>query len=63
MSAPLLALVVTLALALGAALAYAVRIDDRLDRELRALDRRPCPTTCTACSPAARRAPNGDHRS
>ncbi|MEU4949243.1 hypothetical protein [Streptomyces lavendulae] len=60
MSAALLALAVTLALALGATLAYAVRIDDRLDRELRRLSRGPCPTTCNTCSTTPRRAENGE---
>ncbi|WP_432110801.1 hypothetical protein [Streptomyces sp. YPW6] len=60
MSAALLALVVALALTLGAALAYTRRLDDRLDRELRALGGRPCPHHCTACSTAARRANKGD---
>lgn len=50
MTPTLLALAVSLALSTGAALAYAVRRDDHLDRELRALDRRPCPHDCTACS-------------
>ncbi|MGW1489798.1 hypothetical protein [Streptomyces sp. NPDC002402] len=61
MSPALLALAVVLALALGASLAYAVRIDDRLDRELRRLGRRPSSTTCTACS-TTRRAENGETR-
>ncbi|MFJ9816178.1 hypothetical protein ACIRU3_13095 [Streptomyces sp. NPDC101151] len=59
MSVALLAL--TIVLAPCAALAFAVRSDNHLDRELRRLDRITCPTTCTACPPAARRAPNGDH--
>ncbi|MEV6395570.1 hypothetical protein AB0M39_12460 [Streptomyces sp. NPDC051907] len=59
MSSSLLALAVVLALALGASLAYTVRIEDRLDRELRRLGRRPCPTTRTACS-TTRRAENGE---
>ncbi|MGW2586985.1 hypothetical protein ACWCYZ_37835 [Streptomyces virginiae] len=56
----LLALVAALALVLVAALVGAVRLDGRLDREARALVRRPCPIHCTACSSAARRASNGD---
>ncbi|MFJ6052320.1 hypothetical protein [Streptomyces sp. NPDC092307] len=59
MSAALLALAVALALALGASLAHTVRLDGRLDREARGLDRRPCSTTCTACS-TTRRAENGE---
>lgn len=47
-----------LARALGASLAYAVRVDDHLDRELRRLDHTPCSTTCTTCS-TTRRAENG----
>ncbi|KOX20741.1 MULTISPECIES: hypothetical protein [unclassified Streptomyces] len=59
MSPALFGLAVVLALALGASLAYAVRIDDRLDRELRRLDRTPCSNTCTTCS-TTRRAENGE---
>ncbi|MFE9253920.1 hypothetical protein [Streptomyces sp. NPDC006879] len=59
MSPALLALAVVLAPALGAALAYSVRIDDRLDRELRRLGRHTRSTTCTACS-TTRRAENGE---
>ncbi|MFH9870411.1 hypothetical protein ACH4NT_30595 [Streptomyces lydicus] len=61
MSSALLVLAVVLALALGASLAYTVRLDDRLDRELRRLGVRPCSTTCTACS-TTRRAENGETR-
>ncbi|MFI0737857.1 hypothetical protein ACH4PU_07080 [Streptomyces sp. NPDC021100] len=60
MTSVLLALVAALALALVAALVGSLRLDGRLDREARALVRRPCPTHCTACSSAARRASNGD---
>lgn len=56
----LLALVAALALVLVAALVGAVRLDGRLDREARTLASLPCPPYCTACSSAARRAPNGD---
>jgi hypothetical protein len=60
-SPALVALAVVLSVALGASLAYVVRVDDRLDRELRRLGCRPCPTTCTACS-TTRRAENGETR-
>ncbi|KOX16564.1 MULTISPECIES: hypothetical protein [unclassified Streptomyces] len=63
MTPALLLLGAALVLALGAALAYAVRLDDRLDRELRTLDRVACSPDCTACSSAPYRAKNGDHRS
>ncbi|KFK89989.1 hypothetical protein IX27_02860 [Streptomyces sp. JS01] len=60
MTSALLALVGALALVLVAALVGSLRLGGRLDREARALVRRPCPIHCTACSSAARRASNGD---
>ncbi|MFJ7902392.1 hypothetical protein ACIQ6V_18180 [Streptomyces sp. NPDC096198] len=59
MSPALLVLAAVGVLAVSAALAYAIRLDDHLDRELRRLDRQPCSTTCTACS-TTRRAENGE---